>query len=111
MEWSRQSDQSGYLYSVDPVTRRPSWEFASTDQQSFRELEGKKIEARFSLATIPPGGDTIVVRPGQMFLARYVDDPDTIYAIRIAEQDGDKVSAEYAIIGGDQAATQKNKND
>jgi hypothetical protein len=100
MTWSRGSDQSGYIYSDAPGTKGPVWEFASIEQSTFKELEGKRLQVRFSVVHIPPGGETRVVRVGQMILARHVDDPATIYAIRFDRQIGPKVFVEYAVIDG-----------
>lgn len=100
MTWSRGSDQSGYIYSDARGTKGPVWEFASIEQSTFKELEGKKLRVRFSVVHIPPGGETRVVRVGQMILARHVDDRATIYAIRFDRQIGPKVFVEYAVIDG-----------
>jgi hypothetical protein len=100
MEWSKGGDQSGYIYSDAPGTKGPVWELASIEQSTFRELEGKKLQVRFSLSHIPPAGETRIVRVGQMILARHIDDPATIYAIRFDRQIGPKVFVEYAVIDG-----------
>jgi hypothetical protein len=101
MTWSRGSDQSGYIYSDAPGTKGPVWEFASLEQSSFDDLEGRKLDVRFSVVQIPPGGETKVVRVGQMILARHVEDRATIYAIRFDRQIGPEVFVEYAVIAGD----------
>ena len=100
MEWSKSGDQSGYIYSDAPGAEGPVWEFACIEQSTFRELEGKELKVRFSVVHIPPGGETRVVRVGQMVLARHVDDPATIYAIRFDRQMDGKVFVEYAVIDG-----------
>ncbi|MCK4850921.1 MAG: hypothetical protein KAT11_06200 [Phycisphaerae bacterium] len=98
MEWSRGSDQSGYIYSDAPGLDGPVWEFASVDYSTFEELEGKELKVRFSGVYIPPGGATMVVRVGQMVLARHIDDPAKIYVMKFKRQDGTKVSVKYAVI-------------
>lgn len=99
MEWSKSGDQSGCIYSDAPGLEGPVWEFASIKQSTFSELEGKELKARFSLVHIPPGGETRRVRVGQMVLARHVDEPNIIYAIRFSRQMVGKVFVEYAVIG------------
>ena len=100
MEWSKRNGQSGYIYSDAPGTKGLVWEFASIEQSTFGELEGKELKARFSVVHIPPGGETRVVRVGEMVLTRHIDEPTTIYAIRFNRQMDGKFFAEYAVIDG-----------
>ena len=101
MEWSRSSDQSGYLYSSDPNSHLPVWEFTSIDSSTYEQLEGSKLKVHFSSVYIPPGGDTIDVRVGQMVLARHVKYPMTIYAIKLVRQEKNKVFVKYTVIVDD----------
>jgi len=98
MEWSKQSGQSGYIYSRAPGGKAPVWEFASIECSTLEELEGKALKVRFGSTHIPPGGETRGVRVGQMVLARHVDEPSTIYVIRFDRQEEDRVFVQYAAI-------------
>lgn len=98
MEWSRAGEKTGYLYPHDPGKRRVVWEFASIDYSTFKELEGTELKVRFSGTHIPPGGSTIVVKEGQMVLARHIDEPSVIYILKFDRQEENRVFVKYTII-------------
>lgn len=98
MEWSRGGEKTGYIYPYDPEKRRIVWEFAYINSSTFEELEGKELAVRFGGTHIPPGGSTIVVREGQMVLARHIDEPSMVYILKFDRQDDKKVFVRYAVI-------------
>jgi len=98
LEWSKQSNSSGYIYSDAPGTKGPEWEFASIEYMRFEEINGIILQVRFSSVHIPPGGETRVVHPGQMVLARHIDDPVKIFVIKFDRQEDNKVFVHYAVI-------------
>jgi hypothetical protein len=88
-----------------------SWEFAASPQREIKDFDGKPLRARFYgyLSPVavsdsaPPGsgsGNSIVVKVGQVVLARTTADPRTVYILKIESQAQDKesVTVKYAIV-------------
>jgi len=110
MQWSLMStpQKTGWLYFAKPESNDPLWEFGPCSRSNLRELTPSDLQVEFV-----QNGDTnkirsafdadlwlekfpgqvlpdraIPVKQGQIILARLIDSPRTIYAIRLIDQRG-----------------------
>jgi hypothetical protein len=124
MEWSLMSTRgkTGWLYFTKPGDNDPLWEFAPCSRPDFSNLRPIDFDAEFVhigdtnriksafdadswLETTTRqnlSGNAIPVREGQIILARLIDAPLTVYAIRLVDQRGAEnwggIEAEYVQI-------------
>lgn len=123
MEWSLMSTRmkTGWLYFTKPGGIDPLWEFAPCSRPDFSNLRPIDFDAEFVhigdtnriksafdadswFETIRQNlsGNAIPVREGQIILARLIDAPLTVYAIRLVDQRGAEnwggIEAEYVQI-------------
>ena len=105
MEWNRQSDEfkTGYISFKDPNSKLPRWEFSPLDCGDFAELEGERLRARFYGMNDPNkpkdfGYQSLVVKVGQMIIARHRKRPDKVYIIKFDEQQNGRVFVSYVVI-------------
>jgi hypothetical protein len=107
MEWSEGNESFGYLHFRDHQTLLSIWEFRPTDKNELNQVELSEVQAPFYGRMVPAGetafgrdwGDnTIRVYLGDILLARFYNDWDTVYILRIAEINGRTVTVDYAVI-------------
>jgi hypothetical protein len=124
MLWSLMStrDKTGWLYFTTPEYNAPLWEFSPCSRLDFSNLRPIDFDAEFVQIGDTNGiksafdadswlgtttrknlsGKAIPVREGQIVLARLIDPPHTVYAIRLVDQRGAEnwggIEAEYVQI-------------
>lgn len=124
MEWSLRNTRTktGWLYFTQPGADDPLWEFAPCSRSNLTGLrpvdfdaefvqkgDTDKITAAFDAASRlegtarrPLSGRAIPVKEGQVVLARLIDAPRTVYAIKLFDQRGTEdwgsISVEYVEI-------------
>ena len=125
MEWSLMSTgkRTGWLYFDKPESNDALWEFGFCSRRDLKDLVSHDLQVEFvrkgdtngirsvfdsdswletSIGQKLENGRAIPVREGQVILARLIDSPGTIYAIRLADQSGTtswgRMSVEYVAV-------------
>jgi len=106
LQWShRRPGESGYFYfkyGGPDQANDPVWQFAKSRYGSIEEFDGQPLSVRFynaSSSSIGANGRSIRVAVGDVWLARPLSDPDTIYAIQILQQEKQEaMTAKYAVL-------------
>jgi hypothetical protein len=111
MEWSHSMPgKAGYLYFTTHGADAPEWEFAASDERDLNAFNGKPLKAKFYGSFSPSrdkrlgqqAGNAIQVEVGQIILARTVDDPKTLYLLKIERQEQkEAMTARYSVISGE----------
>jgi len=105
MEWSlKKPNLSGYVYFNSTDAKRGAWEFAPCARRDLGEVTLADAQGEFYGKGHPEGTtafgqnwrtNTIVVQLGDLFLARQANESKTVYALKVADQKGDKVHVRY----------------
>jgi hypothetical protein len=107
LEWSGcESGKIGYFYCSMRWT--PFWEFSSCSVTNLAEFNGKPLVAKFYGERTPnrqdsglvwAAPDAILASVGQIFLARTVFMPETVFIIQVESQkQNESVTVRYAIV-------------
>jgi hypothetical protein len=96
MGWSQSAaGKSGYLYFKTHGADSPEWEFAPSDHREIKAFDGQPLQAKFYGGYSPSRDkrlgnqssyNAFQIAVGQIVLARTVDDPNTIYILKIEKQ-------------------------
>ena len=105
MEWSvKKAGLSGYLYLNSTDVKRGAWEFAPCQRLELTEVTLADAQGEFygkgNLNGTNAFGqnwrtNVLVVQLGDLLLARQAKQPKTVYALKVADQKGDKVHVRY----------------
>ena len=129
MEWSMWKPKAGWLY-FSARSNQPIWTFAACTKVDLKEIEGADLQGDFVQkgenekiqSIFDPENESesdrdssrdmnaIPVRENQIILAKRIDEPKIIYALRLTDQSGpgkEQISAEYLTIPLDAQAAQK----
>jgi len=110
LDWSHATpERSGYFYFNPPAPRHPQWEFAAIDRDvaDLKALDGKPLKAKFYGLLSPSrdkrlgqsSGGAIQVEVGQIILARYTTEPNTIYLLQLVHQGpGESLQVKYSVL-------------
>ena len=107
MEWSDCNETSGYLHFRDHQTQLSIWEFRPSDKTEIDQVELYEVRAPFYGRTVPAGeiafgrdwGDDVIrVSVGEIVLARFYNEWNTVYVLKIAAIDGRTVTIDYAVV-------------
>ena len=98
--WNSHGNRDGYIYMRDAEpsgNNQPLWEFALTPKRHFYEISRNDLEGEFYGMNDMRGaqvfgaaweGAAILVPKGQMFFARLISNPSTVYVVKLAKQTG-----------------------
>lgn len=130
IEWSLMSTakKTGWLSFAKPESNDPLWEFGPCSRFDLREVLLRDLQVEFvrkgdtngirslfdadswletALGQTLENGRAIPVKEGQVILARLIESPNTIYAIRLADQRGNadwgSITVEHVAIDTKQA--------
>jgi len=105
IEWSvKKAGLSGYLYLNSTDVKRGAWEFAPCQRLELTEVTLADAQGEFygkgNLNGTNAFGqnwrtNVLVVQLGDLLLARQAKQPKTVYALKVADQKGDKVHVRY----------------
>ena len=108
LHWSEASPgKSGYFYFGSFPAEGPRWEFAASDHADIKAFDGKPLKARFFGRSSPSrdkrlglsSTSAISVEVGQVVLARTVQDPTTIYILKIENQEqNESMTVHYIVL-------------
>ncbi len=112
LQWSQSTPgKNGFVCfeKMGTTPWNPGWEFSPCAAKEIGELDGKPLKAKFYGQFTPRGDETglrwnglrtIRVEVGQVLLARTVEDPHTVYIIRIVTQSAaeESMAFRYAAI-------------
>jgi hypothetical protein len=115
LKWSCSIDGSaGYFYfksGGEDEEDEPEWEFAKSPFSGIKQFNGRSFDTRFGgpgSLVINADGNAFLVEVGELWLARPVDKPDSLYAIKILRQEKDEaMTVEWALLH-DQTVSGKN---
>ena len=110
LQWSQSSPgKSGYLYFRGLSPENPKWEFAASDHADIKAFDGMPLKAKF-YGEFSPSRDrrlglsssgAINVEVGQVVLARNVQEPTTIYILKIeSHEQVEAMTVNYTVLGG-----------